>query len=86
VGTDLIDTKSTDNVLATLGELDLGLGYRLGCAWSLRGGYRLLGMTGVATAVDSLPGSYYSVASSGQVHADDSYILHGGYLGLEYNW
>jgi hypothetical protein len=83
---DLIDTKSSDTVLATLGELDLGLGYRISCAWSIRGGYRLLGMSGVATSVDSLPTDYYSVASSGRVHADDSYILHGGYAGLEYNW
>ena len=86
VATDLIDTDSSDTVLATLGELDLGLGYRISCAWSIRGGYRLLGMSGVATAVDSLPTDYYSVASSGQVHADDSYILHGGYAGLEFNW
>ncbi len=86
VPTDLIETESSDTVLATLGELDLGLGYRISCAWSIRGGYRLMGLTGVATAVDSLPNNYYSVASSGQVHADDSYILHGGYVGLEYNW
>jgi hypothetical protein len=86
VATDLIDTESSDTVLATLGELDLGLAYRLSCAWSIRGGYRLMGLTGVATAVDSLPNNYYSVASSGQVHADDSYVLHGGYVGLEFNW
>jgi hypothetical protein len=86
VATDLIDTESSDTVLATLGELDLGIGYRIGCAWTVRGGYRLMGMSGVATSVDSLPANYYSVASSGKVHADDSYILHGGYVGLEYNW
>ena len=83
---DVINTKSTDTSLATLGELDLGLGYRLSCAWSIRGGYRLIGLTGVANAVDSLPTNYYSVAASGQVHADDSYLLHGGYVGLEFNW
>jgi hypothetical protein len=83
---ELISTSSSDTSLATLGELDLGLGYRIGCAWTIRGGYRMLGMTGVATAVDSLPGSYYSLASSGQVRANDSYLLHGGYFGMEYNW
>ena len=83
---DLISTESSDTVLATLGELDLGLGYRLNCAWSIRGGYRLLGLTGVATAWDSVPNTYATVADSGRVHADDSYILHGGYVGLEYNW
>lgn len=83
---ELIDTESSDTVLATLGELDLGLGYRLNNAWTVRGGYRLLGITGVANAVDSLPRDYSSLAASGQVHADDSYLLHGGYVGLEFNW
>ena len=84
--TELIDTESSDTVLATLGELDLGLGYRLGCAWTVRGGYKLLGVSGVATSVDSLPTNYSSLAASGQVDANDSYIVHGGYVGLEYNW
>jgi hypothetical protein len=83
---DVISSTDSDTVLASLGELDLGLGYRIGSAWTVRGGYRLIGITGVATAWDSLPNSYVSVASAGAVHADDSYLLHGGYVGLEYNW
>lgn len=86
VSTDGIDTKSTDTTLATLGEFDLGLGYRIGCAWTIRGGYRLLGMTGVASAIDSITDNYATLAASGKVYANDSYLLHGGYLGLEYNW
>jgi hypothetical protein len=84
--TDVISTTDSDTGLASIGEFDMGLGYRLGCAWTVRGGYRLIGITGVATAWDSLPNSYASVAESGTVHADDSYLLHGGYFGLEYNW
>jgi hypothetical protein len=80
------DRAATDTALATLGELDLGLGYRIGCAWTLRGGYRLLGLTGVANAVDSHPASFASLAYANQVYADDSYVLHGGYFGFEYNW
>ncbi len=86
VSTDRIDTSYSDTALSTLGELDLGLGFRLSCACSIRGGYRLLGITGVANAVESLPTNYSSVAASGKVYADDSYVLHGGYVGLEYNW
>jgi hypothetical protein len=77
---------ASDIALATLGELDLGLGYRVSCAWSVRGGYRLLGMTGVANAIDSHPASYASLNDAFRVKADDSYILHGGYVGLEFNW
>lgn len=84
--TDVISTTDSDTGLASIGEFDMGLGYRIGCAWTVRGGYRLIGITGVATAWDSLPNTYASVAESGAVHADDSYLLHGGYFGLEYNW
>lgn len=84
--TDLIRTESTDTVLATLGELDLGLGFRVNRAWTIRGGYRALGVTGVATAPDAFPANYSSVASAAAVHADGSYLLHGGYVGLDFNW
>ncbi|TWU46295.1 hypothetical protein Poly51_56910 [Rubripirellula tenax] len=85
-GTDDINTTSTDTVLSTLGELDLGLGYRISNAWTIRGGYRVMGITGVASSVDNYPDYYSSVAASGQVHADDSYLLHGAYVGAELNW
>ncbi|MCG8651623.1 MAG: BBP7 family outer membrane beta-barrel protein, partial [Pirellulales bacterium] len=59
--TDLIDTRASDTSLATLGELDLGLGYRVTCGLTVRGGYRLLGISGVATSVGSLATNYSSV-------------------------
>jgi hypothetical protein len=82
----LIDTESSDTALASLGELDFGFGYRVGRPWTIRGGYRLMGLTGVASSTSSLPTDYTTLDSSGQVHADDSYLLHGGYVGAEYNW
>ena len=81
-----IRSEASDTVLATLGELDLGLGYRLSNAWTVRGGYRLIGLTGVATSTGSIAPEYSSLASSASVDADDSVILHGGYVGLEFNW
>jgi hypothetical protein len=78
--------NATDTALATLGELDLGLGYRISNCWSIRGGYRLLGMTGVANSMDSHPVSYASMADAGRVRANDNYVLQGGYVGLEFNW
>ncbi len=83
---DLIDTESSDTVLSSLGELDMGLGFRINNAWTVRGGYRLLGVTGVAKSTNSFPANYSSVASAAAVHADDSFLLHGGYVGLEFNW
>lgn len=84
--TDDIYTESSDTSLATLGELDFGLGYCLGCAWTIRGGYRMIGVGGVPTAIDSIPSSYTTLEATGKVYANDSYVLHGGYFGLECNW
>ena len=85
-GTDDIDTENSDTVLSTLGELDLGLGYRLSRGWTINGGYRVLGVTGVANAVDSRTFAYTNIDEISQVHADDSYLLHGAYIGGQFNW
>lgn len=84
--TDLIVTSSTDQNMATLGEIDLGIGCRLGAAWTARFGFRAFGASGVVTSIGGLPDHYATVASSGRVHADDSYVFHGVYFGGEYNW
>lgn len=84
--TDFILTEDSDTVLSTLGELDLGLGIRLTNAFTFRGGYRLFGLTGVASATDQFASDYASLASSRYVDADDSFLLHGGYVGLDFNY
>ena len=76
----------SETVLSTLGELDFGLGYRVCNAWTVRGGYRILGATGVATSVGSISQDFASPEPNSAVYAGDSIVLHGGYVGLEYNW
>jgi hypothetical protein len=86
-GTDDIDVESSDTVLAGLGELDMGLGYRISNAWSIRGGYRMMAITGVADAVENMQNAdYNSIAAVSQFDANDCHILHGGYVGLTFNW
>ncbi|QEF99913.1 hypothetical protein Mal15_39800 [Stieleria maiorica] len=79
-------TRQSDISLAGLGELDLGLGYRISNCWSVNGGYRVLAACGVATAVGQMPTQYTSAATAGAVRADDCLILHGAYIGFDYNW
>lgn len=83
---EMINHRTRDVVLAGLGELDLGLGYRLCNGWSLNGGYRMLYATGVATSIGSIPNDYFSSATSARVYADDNLLLHGAYLGTTLNW
>jgi hypothetical protein len=49
-------------------------------------GYRLFGVTGVATSVGQFASDYNSLAASGSVDADDSILIHGGYIGIDWNW
>jgi hypothetical protein len=84
--TEMINHRSSDVVLAGLGEIDLGLGYRLCNGWSINGGYRMLYATGVATSIGSIPNDYFSGATSARVYADDNLLLHGAYLGTTLNW
>ena len=79
-------TEQSDVSLAGLGELDLGLGYRISNCWTINGGYRVLAACGVATSLGQMPTEYTTAASAGAVRADDSLVLHGAYLGLDYNW
>lgn len=84
--TQTIATSDRDVVLAGLGEVDLGLAYRLNSAWTISGGYRMLYATGVATSIGSIANEYYSVSGSASAYADDSLLLHGAYFGTAFNW
>ena len=84
--TQLIHTEKKDSTLASLGEIDLGLGYRLNNAFTVTGGYRLIGVSGVVSTTGSIATEFASVESSATLAANDSFLLHGAYVGLNYNW
>ncbi|QDV63736.1 BBP7 family outer membrane beta-barrel protein [Crateriforma conspicua] len=83
---DLAETNIEDTVLATLGELDLGLGYRLSNAWTVRGGYRVMGLSGVATSTSQIAQDYGTSRHPDTIHATDSVFLHGAYVGADFNF
>ncbi len=77
-----------DEDIAFLGELRLGLGYRIGCHWRLTGGYRALAASGIATATNQIPfgNSWTDRAGYQDVNRNGDLILHGAYGGLEFAW
>ncbi len=81
-----VDDRSQRTVLATMAELDFGGGYRLSDAWTIRGGYRITAISGVATTPSLLAQEMYSPSLSARNAANDSLILHGAYIGTEFNW
>ena len=78
----------TDNEVSFLGELFAGLTYDISHHWRVSGGYRAVTASDVARSVGNIPraGEFGSWERVQATNSTDSLLLHGAYLGLEYNW
>jgi len=81
-----VDQRDRATVLSGLGEIDLGTGFRMTDCWTIRGGYRVLGVSGVATSVGMIKHEMFSENLNAAHEANDSVLLHGAYIGSEFNW
>ncbi|MCG8451514.1 MAG: BBP7 family outer membrane beta-barrel protein [Pirellulales bacterium] len=77
------DLRYEDDDVAVIGELRVGGSYQYSCNWRLFGGYRMLGISGVALAFDQIPTSYITPAHTSYVDSDGSIFLHGLQAGVE---
>lgn len=71
------------NDVSFLGELELGLRYRIYSQWRLVGGYRAMAITGVALPSDQIPSDLRAVNELPFIASDGSVVLHGAFAGLE---
>jgi hypothetical protein len=80
------DLRSSTNGFSMLGQIDLGLTYRINNCWSVTGGYRALAITGIALADDQVP--HYMAAENDWTDIDksSSVILHGAFFGVQRCW
>jgi hypothetical protein len=78
-GTDYNVTAEDDNI-AFLGELRLGASYQCTCNCRVYGGYRALGVTGVALNYNQ----YASPTDQPYINCDGSLFLHGIQTGVEF--
>lgn len=76
--------SNSRNALAGVGQFDLGARYQLGCHWSLYGGYRVVAISGVATAPSQIPQNWANPVND--ICANETVILHGAYLGAQFAW
>jgi len=73
------------SAVAMLGELDFILIRRLNDTWSLRMGYTVIGLGGLALAPDQL--DFTDTPTSGsQLHTNGWIFVHGAVLGLQARW
>ncbi|MEN6407237.1 MAG: hypothetical protein ABFC77_12295 [Thermoguttaceae bacterium] len=78
--------SSNRNGLAMLAQIDLGVEWQFARNWSFRGGYRIVGVTGVALADDQFPQYIVDKPEVENIQHYDSLVLHGAFFGLTYNF
>lgn len=72
--------------LAFMGELDLGLMFRPTRNWQIGGGYRAIGVSGLALPSNQLYHDLRGIQDVQDVKVNGDLILHGGYFQLTYNY
>lgn len=83
-GVDDYNFATSKDDLSMLGELDLGLSYRLSCCSRLSFGYRLMGISGIALAPNQIPRDFTLDNEINSINSNGNLILGGGYAGLEF--
>ena len=81
------DANASKTDVAMLGELRLGASYQATCHCRLYGGWRAMGLTGLALATNQAPNQWLtSGQGSSYVNSNSSMILHGLQAGVEWNY
>jgi hypothetical protein len=75
-----------DNDVAFLGEGNVGTGIRISRGWTANIGYRLIGVSGVATSPGQIPRDFGNLNSAWHLKNEHSIMLHGLTLGAAYNF
>jgi len=72
--------------VATLGQLDVGFTYHWSDRFRLTSGYRMVGVTGLSLTTNQLSQDLADLAENPSVHTNGSILLHGTYIGMEYDF
>lgn len=80
------DFSNTTNDIAFIGEGTVGTGVRLSRGLTMNLGYRVTGVSGIATAVGQIPTTFTHPSEINSIHNDRSLILHGAVFGANYNF
>jgi hypothetical protein len=73
------DVSTSKDEISFLGEMRVGASYQYSCNWRLYGGWRVIGISGVATATDQITST---PATTGWIDSSGSLILHGLQAGV----
>lgn len=81
------DVTASKTDVSMIGEIRAGLSYQYSCNCRLYGGWRAIGVTGIALANDQAPSAFIDAAQlAGNINSNGSLILHGLQTGVEWNY
>lgn len=81
------DVTASKTDVSMIGEVRAGLSYQYTCNCRLYGGWRAIGVTGIALANDQAPSAFIDAAQlAGNINSNGSLILHGLQTGVEWNY
>ena len=84
---EVFDVNASKTDVAMLGEVRLGMSYQATCRCRVYGGWRAIGVSGIALAGDQTPNAFLNAAQlSNYVNSNGSMILHGLQTGVEWNY
>jgi hypothetical protein len=74
------------SAVSFVGDVNFTGAFQLNNVWSIRGGYQLLWLTGLALSSKQFPHVSHHFIPDAQVVTDGSLFLHGALVGLEAVW
>ncbi len=80
----LYDLSGEADDYTLLGEIDLGLTFRITKSIRLRGGYKALFVDDIAFADDQIGFDFNNIQFNSIPRANDDLVLHGGYFGIDF--
>ncbi|HTQ40955.1 MAG TPA: BBP7 family outer membrane beta-barrel protein [Pirellulales bacterium] len=80
---DVLHFNNSANVFSMLGSIDVGFNWAFSSNWSFIGGYRVVGVSGVALADNQIPQFFADEAGWKTIKTNGDLIVDGAFAGLE---
>jgi hypothetical protein len=74
--------RSSEDTVAFLSEVDLGIDWQVGPHWSLFLGYRVMFATGIALADNQVPAYVVDIPEIADIDTNGDLVLHGAFAGV----
>ncbi len=78
--------NSTEDALAFMSEIDLGIDWQVAPHWSVFLGYRVMFATGIALADNQIPTYVVDIPEIADIDTNGDLVLHGAFAGVNVNF